>query len=277
MASEAELDVLVEKAIETLSGQSEKITSRSVKNLVRHRAEDVLLAYQRYTNRQKAERKAELSRAISPGIAAEIIKDREVYSESKTQLIKEEVEQLQVDCEVLNEEIVELRNELAEAQELTKKRQVALTEQIDELQRIKTEQEGEVKSLLGENRVLRTDRGTARKERTEIEIKLSGLKQTLAVKASDERRERTRAKSLQAKLDKTELEKEQFRETNDELIKKLEKSQDQLSSEQKERAEAENMLLDAETCIDGLKDEINRLQKIKTSTKSSRKTSTDNK
>ena len=277
MASEAALDVLVEEAIKTLSGQGTKVTSNSVIDLVKHRSEDVLRAYQRYMSKQKAKREAELSRAISPGIAAEVMKDRDSYNEAKTQLLKEEVEQLQDDCEVLHEGIADLRKELAEAQELSKKCQTVLTEQIDELQQIKTELEGEVKSQLGEIKVLRSDRDTARKERSDTEVKLSGLKQTLAVKASDERRERTRAKNIQDRLDETELEIKNLQDSNSEIDKNLRTSQVQISLEQKRRIEAESKRLDAEASIVTLKDEIKQLQKKKTSTKSSRKTSTDNK
>ena len=142
MASDTELDALVEEAIGVLNGRGDKVTSHSVKKLVKHRTEDVLRAYRRIMAKQKAEKEAELSRAISPGIAAEVITDRDAYSEAKTQILREEVEQLLDVCEILNEEIAELRNELAEGQELSEKRQTAMTEQINELQLIKTEQEG---------------------------------------------------------------------------------------------------------------------------------------
>lgn len=277
MASETELDVLIEKAIETLNGSGEKVNSNSIIKLVRHRAEDVLRAYQRYMSRQRTKRVAELSTAISPDIAVELIKDRDAHTEAKTQYFREETEQLQIDCEVLQEQIAGLRNELAETQEESKHSQTTLTEKIDELLITKTELAGEVKSLLGEIRVLRNDRDTARKERSDIEVKLSGLKQTLAVKASDERRARTRAKNLQTRLEETELENKQFRDTNYELNNCLKTSRDQVSSEQTGRTEAENKLLDAEASISTLKDEIKRLQKMKTPAKASRKTSTDNK
>jgi chromosome segregation ATPase len=277
MASETELDVLIEKAIETLNGSGEKVNSNSIIKLVRHRAEDVLRAYQRYMSRQRTKRVAELSTAISPDIAVELIKDRDAHTEAKTQYFREETEQLQIDCEVLQEQIAGLRNELAETQEESKHSQTTLTEKIDELLITKTELAGEVKSLLGEIRVLRNDRDTARKERSDIEVKLSGLKQTLAVKASDERRARTRAKNLQTRLEETELENKQFRDTNYELNNCLKTSRDQVSSEQTGRTEAENKLLDAEASIDSLKEEIKKLKKRKSPSRASQTPQTDNK
>ena len=277
MAREIELDVQVEQAVESLRGKGEKVTSHSVKRLVKHRAEDVLRAYQRHMNKQRAEREAELSRAISPGIAAELIKDRETYSKDKMQLIKEEVEQFQADCEVLNDEIVELREELAEVQELSKKDHEVLTEKIDEVQELNTELDGQINSQRGEIKSLKEDRETARKERSDYKDKFSGIKRTLNSKATEERRARTRAKNLAAQLKETVQENQLLQEANDELNKNLKASQDQVSSEQTGRAEAESKLLDAEASIRNLKVEVKKLQKKKTSIKAAQKPSNGNK
>jgi len=259
MASETELDAQVEQAVETLLGKCEKVTSHSVKRLVKHRTEDVLRAYQRYMNKQRAEREAELSRAISPGVAAELMKDRETYSEDKTKLIKEEVEQLQADCEVLNDEVVELREELAEVQELSKKDHEDLTKKVDEIQEFNTELDGQINSQRGEIKALKEDRETARKELSDYKDKFSGIKRTLNSKASEERRARTRAKNLAAELKETVQENQLLQEANDELNKNLKASQDQVELERKERKEAEGH-------IEKLMAKIKKLQKKKTST-----------
>jgi chromosome segregation ATPase len=259
MAREIELDVQVEQAVASLRGKGEKVTSHSVKRLVKHRAEDVLRAYQRYMNKQRAKREAELSLAISPGVAAELIKDRETYSEDKTQLIKEEAEQLQADCEVLNDEVVELREELAEVQELSKKDREVLTEKIDAIQELNTELDGQINSQRGEIKSLKEDRETARNERSDYKDKFSGIKRTLNSKASEERRARTRSKNLAAQLKETVQENQLLQEVNNELNKNLKASHDQVELEHKERKEAE-------TRIEKLMAEIKKLQKKKTST-----------
>ena len=60
MATDAELDVLVEQAEQTIRERGDNVNTRNVLNLVKHRAEDVLRAYQRLEDRQRAMRAAEL-------------------------------------------------------------------------------------------------------------------------------------------------------------------------------------------------------------------------
>lgn len=259
MASDTGLDILVEQAAETLRGKGEKVTFHNVKNLVRHRTEDVLRAYQRYTRRQRAKREAELSNALSLGIAAEVIKDRETYTEDKTKLIKEEAEQLQADCEVLNDEILGLREELAEVKEVSKEEKEVLTKEIDEIQVLNTELNGQINSQDGEIKVLKEDRDTARNERSDYKDKYNGIKRTLHSKSNDERKERTRADNLQTDLKNAEKENQLLQETNNELRKDLKASQDQVELEKNARKEAEGRIIK-------LNAEIKKLQKTKTST-----------
>jgi chromosome segregation ATPase len=204
MASDSELDELVEQADEILRERGEKVNSRAVLKLVKHRAEDVLRAYQRFTDRQRAIKAAELSQAISPAIAEALVKDRESHTEAKTQLLRDEVEQLSDDCEVLQEEITGLRNELSETQEQSSKEQASLNETLNDLQLIKTGLEGEINKHLGEIKVLTDDRDKAHKERDEAKDKRSRMQCTLAVKAEAERRERNRAKKLKKLLDEAD-------------------------------------------------------------------------
>ncbi len=203
MATDAELDVLVEQAEQTIRERGDNVNTRNVLNLVKHRAEDVLRAYQRLEDRQRAMRAAELSQAISPIIAKELIKDRDAYADAKTQTLKSQIEQLHDNCGVLQEKIAELRSELSETQEQSAKEQLSLTDMVNSLQQIKTSLEGEIHKHLGEIKILTIDRDKARQERHDAEARRSGLQSTLAVKSESERRERARSNKIQRRLDES--------------------------------------------------------------------------
>lgn len=204
MITDAELDVLVYEAARTLRECGEEVKTRAVLKLVKHRAEDVLRAYQRFTDRQRAMKSVELSQAISPAIAEALIKDRESHTEAKTQILKNEIEQLSDNCDVLQEEISGLRNKLSETQEQSLNEQGNMNETVNDLEQIKTGLEGEINKHLGEIKVLTDDCDKALNERDKAKDKHSRMQCTLAVKAEAERRERNRANKLQKLLDEAE-------------------------------------------------------------------------
>jgi len=190
MPTDAELDVLVAQAIKTLRERDEKIKFSAVQDIVKHRAEDVLKAYQRFFGFERAKKAAELQQVISPSVAEELLKDREKYAEDRMQLLNEEIAQLIDGTEALRDVIAELRRDL-----------LSTEGQINSLDQENSHLTKTINTLRGEINVLEDDRVLARQEREDADSKRLRMQASFATKAEAERRERIRADKLQRRLD----------------------------------------------------------------------------
>lgn len=201
MPVNAELYDLVKAAKKTLRKENKPVNAKAVIKHVQRRAEDVLFVYNDLEEQEQAKRDAEKDRLLSESLRNELSKYGEDFAHEKTLTLKEAIERHKATEELLVEEITVIRDELANAHDQSKMEQETLTETINNLKQVESELKGAISSHLGEIKVLTEDRNTAREERHKAEVKLSGLKQTLAIKSADERRERAQAKSLQKQLD----------------------------------------------------------------------------
>jgi chromosome segregation ATPase len=156
---------------------------------------------------------------LSESLRNELSKYGEDCANEKTLTLKKALERHKSTEELLVEEITIIRDELASVHDQSRMEQATLTKTINGLKQVKSELKGTISSQLGEIKVLTEDRKTAREERYKSEVKLSGLKQTLAIKSADERRERSQAKSLQKQLDEAKTSIGSLKEE----IKKLKK------------------------------------------------------
>lgn len=201
MPVNAELYDLVKAAKKTLREKNKPVNAKAVIKHVQRRAEDVLFVYNDLEEQEQAKRDAEKDRLLSESLRNELSKYGEDCANEKTLTLKEAIERHKSTEELLVEEITIIRDELANTHDQSRIEQETLTETINSLKQVKSELKDAVSSHLGEIKVLTEDRNTARKERYEAGVKLSGLKQTLVIKSADERRERSQAKDLQKQLD----------------------------------------------------------------------------
>jgi chromosome segregation ATPase len=219
MPVNTELYDLVKEAKKTLREENKPVNAKAVIKHVQRRAENVLFVYNELEEQEQAKRDAEKERLLSESLRNELSKYGEDCANEKTLTLKKALERHKSTEELLVEEITIIRDELASVHDQSRMEQATLTKTINGLKQVKSELKGTISSQLGEIKVLTEDRKTAREERYKSEVKLSGLKQTLAIKSADERRERSQAKSLQKQLDEAKTSIGSLKEE----IKKLKK------------------------------------------------------
>jgi chromosome segregation ATPase len=219
MPVNTELYDLVKEAKKTLREENKPVNDKAVIKHVQRRAENVLFVYNELEEQEQAKRDAEKERLLSESLRNELSKYGEDCANEKTLTLKKALERHKSTEELLVEEITIIRDELASVHDQSRMEQATLTKTINGLKQVKSELKGTISSQLGEIKVLTEDRKTAREERYKSEVKLSGLKQTLAIKSADERRERSQAKSLQKQLDEAKTSIGSLKEE----IKKLKK------------------------------------------------------
>ena len=199
--TDAELDVLVEQAIKTIRDRGDKVTYKAVKLFVKHQDVRVHNSYHRYMELERAKRLVELRQTISPAIAEALLNDREEYTKAKTELLNEEIAQLVDDCDTMQDEITELRKQLAEVSEIADRDRTTLNATIASIQEDKHRHAGVIDTLRDEINALKTDRDKAINAREGADKKRERMQCTLAAKAESERRERERADRLQRRLE----------------------------------------------------------------------------
>ena len=201
MPTDAELDVLVEQAIKTIRDRGDKVTYKAVKEFVKHKDVRVNKSYQRHIELERAKRLVELRQTITPAIAEALLKDREEYTKAKTELLNEEIAQLVDDCDAMQDEITELREQLAEVSELADRDRSTLNATIATIQEDKHRHAGVIDTLRDEITSLKNDRDKVINDREGADKKRERMQCTLAAKAESERRERERADRLQRRLE----------------------------------------------------------------------------
>lgn len=217
MPTDAELDVLVEQAIKTIRDRGDKVKFKTVLEFVKHKHERVLKSYQRHRELDRTKRLVELQRTISPDIAEALLKDREEFTKAKTELLNDEIVQLVDDCDTMQDEITELRKQLAEVAELADRDRSTLNVTIATIQEDKHRHAGVIDTLRDEINTLKTDRDKAINAREGADKKRERMQCTLAAKAESERRERERADRLQRRL---EDEMRKVKDLEDQLAEK---------------------------------------------------------
>lgn len=274
MPIDAELYDLVKAAKKSLRDENKPVNARAVIKLVGRRNIDTLVVYNELDDQEQAEREAEEEKLFNANLKNALINYGEDYAQEKTLILKNKINRHQDSEELLIEEISALNEELSDSQNQAEKEQSELSVTINDLQKIKSDIEDATKTQLGEIKALRSERDAAYRKRDEIEARITGLKQTLAVKSAEAKTERTRTNNLQAQLDqsteehkdatkrleRTDRKNVQLQEKISGLDENLKLTRKQLKDEQKARSEADNLRAAAESRLDASTERLKEVQ-----------------
>jgi predicted nucleic acid-binding Zn-ribbon protein len=203
-----EIDQLVAEAVEKIRSRGEKVTARSVQRETGRRGEDVCRALKRFLDKERAAAEARIAMAISPNIGAEIIKDREAYAAAQTEILQEDIEHLEGNCEVLDDEVVKLRAELEDLEGRLTSESTTNTGKIKTLELSNSHLDGALQVTQGQTNTLRSELETANKQRDDAAKKLSGVRETLGRRSAEAKAESTKANRFQKQAEKAQAERD---------------------------------------------------------------------
>jgi chromosome segregation ATPase len=224
-----DIDQLVAEAVEKIRSRGEKVTARSVQSETGRRGEIVCRALKRFLDKERAAAEARIAMAISPGIGAEIIKDREEYAAAKTEILKEDIEHLEGNCEVLDEEVVKLRAELEDLEGRLTSESATNAVKIKTLELSNSHLDGALQVTQGQADTLRSELETAHKQRDDAAKKLSGVRETLGKRSAEAKSERSKAKKLKKQTEKAQSERDAAKSTLETAEKASEQLQGQIT------------------------------------------------
>lgn len=247
--TDAELDDLVAETVKALREKNEKVGANIVAGIIHHSRARVLKAYDRLFEEEMTKKETESASAISPIVGAALIKDRQIYTDIKTENLTKRVEHLRCEIELLHEEIGSLQNELTAMQDQAANDRDA----INGLQESNSYQQGQIQELQKQIETKMLELLTERQKYSEIFASVAELNQTLGGKTFEAQSEQTRATGLQKTIDEmakllkeTETKRDEasllsahMQEKSNDLVKRLESTELQLSAERSARLNAE--------------------------------------
>jgi chromosome segregation ATPase len=250
---EQELERLVAQARATIISRGEKPTVKRLQVETKRKTEDVRRVNRKLTDRDAAELEAQLSLAFNPKIAIAFFEDREEQVQARTNIFKEKIENLENDCDALDEEITNLRAEREDLETRLTTEIDSYTESIDNLKQEKSHLEGCLQTMKDQIAALHTDLANEKKQRGDTEAMVAGISEELGKRSAELEAEQGRAIALHtqltdagtklitatAKLDATERLTEALKHHSNELTTNLENSQQKYAEECEKRIKAE--------------------------------------
>jgi chromosome segregation ATPase len=270
-----DIDKLVVEAVEKIRSRGEKVTARSVQRETGRRSEEVCRALKRFLDKERAAAEARIAMAISPNLGAEIIKDREAYAAAQTEILQEDIEHLEGNCEVLDDEVVKLRAELEDLEGRLTSESTTNAGKIKTLELSNSHLDGALLATRGQADTLRSELETARKQRDDAAKKLSGVRETLGQRSAEAKAERSKAKKLkqqteialakrdaaQSKLETAEKASEHLQGQVTALTSQLDQLREENASETQTRVVAEKLCAAATASVEKLQADLATLTK----------------
>jgi chromosome segregation ATPase len=201
MASNDDIDLLVEEAVKKIRAGGGRATARSVRGELKSNMLDVCEAFKRFTDKEKAENESKIKNAISPGVGFAIIKDREANAAAEKEIHLDEVTQLEIICEVISEEFVNLQAKTGELQNQLTSERFDHAEKVKRVEGTNSHLNGILESMQGQLDAQKDELVIERKKRDDAIKKYSGLRETLLRRTCETKAAQSKAKSLRRQLD----------------------------------------------------------------------------
>jgi chromosome segregation ATPase len=234
MASNDDIDLLVEGAVKKIRESGGQANARSVRAELKINMLDVCRAFKRFTDKEKIENEAKVKNAISLGIGAEILKDREAFAAAKTEILEIEVTQLEIACEMISEEVVELQTKLDDLQVQITSERVDHAEKSQILEHSNSHLNGILQSMQGQLDTLKNELAIERKKRDDATKKHSGLRETLLLRNAEMKVAQSEANSLRRQLGATTADRDKAscaREVSEKATERLQGQVTELTSQ----------------------------------------------
>jgi len=259
MAIDAELYDLVHAGRKKQKEMYGKVKARELGVMIGRNGAETLAVNRQIEAIELAEAEIALEKKFHKGLRDELSKFGEVYADEKCQVLRQAIESYQDTEEALHEVISDLEGKQADSERTIEE----LRQSNIAFEKNRLEQRGEIKALT-------MARDKADDDRSRAEAKFAGLKVTVDQRSRELREERQKAKNLQKKLAEATALNERRQAEIDRLESGHKAAEVALAAEQKARTAAQSR-------IDELSSEIDKLKKRKASTRAAASTSTNDK